>query len=286
MVHVEKDYANPPADLMDSKWNDHKSNVLVEKNTHNAKVECYRNTTLEKLVRLYKNKCACCERSRGEELQVDHYRPKKARNNRNATYNHPGYYWLTYDWSNLIPLCSSCNQSKSNYFPLKDDSKRISSHMHQHAYNPATLYTHEQPLFINPEIESKPEKHFKYLPNGKVEGRTEEGTAMVKFYKLNGRTKIRDRKSIIEGYVKKIRGAINEYLRSTSEKKEAHLRGDLKGTFREILNNGAKTRPLSLMHLFIRNYFKEFIANQFPVEWQDRLINNFNSYYHNIWKKG
>ena len=286
MVHIEKDYANPPVGLMDSKWDNLKQDALVSKNNHKANSECYRDSTLKELTILYFNKCACCERSRGEELQVDHYRPKKERNNRaNENYNQPGYYWLAYEWSNLIPLCSSCNQSKSNYFPLKNETNRISSHTHAYAYSPKEFYSLEQPLFINPEIEDEPEKHFKYLPNGKVEGRTSEGAEMVKLYSLNSRTKIRDRKSVINNYVQNLREAINEYLKNTNSERDAELRGDLRGTFRMILNNGVKTQPLSLLNLFIRNYFSEFITNHFPGEWRDRLSANFKDYYQNIWNK-
>lgn len=282
MVHIEKSSA--PAGLNNSKWNVVKESVFVEKNNHSAKPECYRDTTIKELIKLYSGKCACCERSRGEELQVDHYRPRKARNNKTGKkYNHPGYYWLTYEWSNLIPLCSSCNKSKSNYFPLKDEAKRISSHTHHYANDAIKLYEYEQPLFVNPEIELQPEKHFKYLPNGKVEGRTDEGKEMIKLYKLNSRTKVRDRKTIINGYVLEIREAINEYFKSTSPEKEAELRGDLKGTFRKILSNGMKTKPLSLMHLYIRNFFDEFIIAQIPPEWQNILRKNFRDYCQNFW---
>ncbi len=88
MIHVKKDCNNPPAELTDSKWSNIKLDVLTNSD-HSAKSKCYRDTTLNELVKLYSNKCACCERSRGEELQIDHYRPKKARNNKDTTYNNP-----------------------------------------------------------------------------------------------------------------------------------------------------------------------------------------------------
>jgi 5-methylcytosine-specific restriction endonuclease McrA len=239
MVHIDKNEI-PPIGLTDNKWDKIKADLLIEKNDHKAKSACYRNTTLETLRELYFNKCACCERSRGEELEIDHYRPKKARQYKDKTYNHSGYYWLTYEWSNLMPLCTSCNNSKSNYFPLKDETKRVTSPSHQLAYNSKELYAHEEPLFVNPEIDLNPERHFKYLPNGKVEGRTDEGRTMVKFYTLNSRTKKRERKAIIQGYIQKISAALSEYSKSIESQKDAELRGDLKNTFREILNNGKK----------------------------------------------
>jgi len=283
MVHIEKDFLKPPAELTDSKWNSLKVDAITQKNNHVVKAECYRDTTLEELTKLYSGKCACCERARSQELQVDHYRPKKARDNKtNTTYNHNGYYWLAYEWNNLIPLCSSCNNSKSNYFPIK--GTRVNSHSHIYANNPTELYKLEQPLFINPEIEEKPERHFKYLPNGRVEGRTDEGKEMVRLYNLNSKPKIRDRKELIHSYIQNIREAINEYQQSKSTEREAELRGDLKSTFRRILNGGAKTQPLSLLNVTIRNYFNFFIAKQFPAQWHGLLMTYFTDYY-NYWKK-
>lgn len=281
MVHIEKDETLPEG-LTDSKWDKIKADVLIGKNDHKANSKCYRDTTLDRLVKLYSNKCACCERSRGEELQVDHYRPKKARQNKDATYNHSGYYWLTYEWSNLMPLCSSCNQSKSNYFPLKDEVKRVIYHTHQLAYKPKELYIHEEPLFINPEIDLQPERHFKYLPNGEVEGRTDEGKAMVKFYKLDNRTKRRERNIIIKEYFQEITTALDKYLKSNmGEREKGQLEGSLESIFKRICENGKKDKPLSLMHLYIRNYFNEFIAKQFPSQYQPRLVKLFNDYVKN-----
>ncbi len=276
MVHIEKNYNNPPAELINSKWDNVKKSVLVEKNNHNAQSECYRDTTLEALTNLYSNKCACCERSRGEELQIDHYRPKKARNNKtNTEYNHSGYYWLTYEWSNLIPLCSSCNQAKSNFFPLQDNTKRISEHTHLKANNIVLLQDCEKPLFVNPEIDKLPEQHFLYLPNGKVEGRTPEGVAMVKFYNMNSRPKIRDRKKILSEYTHEIKEAIDRFYKSTDTNKKHRFEGSLETTFSKIKRKMNKKCELSQLHFFINQYFEVFIANKFPKEWKAQITDSF-----------
>ena len=277
MVHVKKDYNNPPAKFIDSKWDAIKQDVLTNSN-HKANSKCYRDATLTELVKLYSNKCACCERSRGEELQIDHYRPKKARKNKDTTYNHSGYYWLTYEWSNLIPLCSSCNQAKSNYFPLQN--KRITSHTHQYANQPIRLYIYEKPLFINPEIDTKPERHFKYLPNGTVEGRTIEGETMVNLYKLNSRTKRRERREIIKNYILDFRKALYRYY--NAHQNNEYLRGSLDTIFDRIIENGKSEKPLSLMHDYIRRFFGNFIENHFKPNMHNKLITLFNE-YQNKW---
>ncbi len=274
MVHIEKDYALPPAKLVDNKWNRIKEDVLTNPN-HKVKSACYRGTTLDELVQLYNNKCACCERSRGEELQVDHYRPKKARKIGKKEFQHAGYHWLTYEWSNLIPLCSSCNQSKSNYFPLKNEKKRITDYKHPKALNIKELQEHENPLLVNPEIDLQPERHFMYLPNGEVKGRTDVGVATVKFCALNTKTKRRERRTIVLNFVTRIESAIDWHFK---EKNSAKFEGRLEAIFDDIIRNGAKDKPLSLLHIFIRNYFKVFISSHFPKEWQERLVRLFTKF--------
>ncbi len=287
MVHVEKDFKNPPAALSDSKWDGLKNDVLANPR-HKAQSKCYRDTTLEALVKLYSNKCACCERSRGTELQVDHYRPKKARKKGKKEQQHSGYYWLTYEWANLIPLCSSCNQSKSNYFPVNGNERVVSHKYHDNSLNKNAfdvnwLRQQEKPLFINPELEQHPAKHFKYLPNGEVHGRTSEGQVTIEFYKLNNRNKKRERRKIISTYISEIRKAIYEFYNSTKMNKNHELYGDLKNVFRRILENGKKTEAFSLLHVYIRNYFHEFIGNQLPSEIRTR-VNEYFMQYIQIWE--
>ncbi len=277
MRHIEKDFNNPPDGLMDSKWDELKKDA-VNNPAHEANKNCYRDTTLDSLVKLYHNKCACCERDRGTELQIDHYRPRKARQyKKKPEYNHSGYHWLTYEWSNLIPLCSSCNNAKSNYFPIQ--KKKIND---TSITSSQELHLKEAPLFINPEIEKSPEKHFIYFPDGKIEGRTDEGGEMVKLYKLNHKNLKRERKKIIVNYRLNIRKAIQFYLHK--DKSKEYLKGRLESIFTIILENGKKYKAFSLMHIFIRNYFREFIAKSFPENISYKLNISFQNYL-SLWKK-
>ncbi len=95
------------------------------------------------------DKCAFCE-SKVSHIawgDVEHYRPKAGY--RDGLYDpliRPGYYWLAYEWSNLLFCCQLCNQRfKGNHFPLFDATQRAKSH-HDDIKN-------EQPLFIHPAIE-------------------------------------------------------------------------------------------------------------------------------------
>lgn len=107
-------------------------------------------------------KCSFCEDfiRANQHGDVEHFRPKAAivdettnkSINRPGTEDpHPGYYWLAYDWRNLLPSCVLCNQpstepegeavGKRSYFPLADETKRAQVRGEER---------YESPLLINP----------------------------------------------------------------------------------------------------------------------------------------
>jgi uncharacterized protein (TIGR02646 family) len=95
------------------------------------------------------NKCCFCEAcvphiSSGD---VEHYRPKAGfRQEQEGELERPGYYWLAYDWENLLFCCEICNRRhKRDLFPLADPRSRARSH---HG-----AIAQESPLFVNPAAE-------------------------------------------------------------------------------------------------------------------------------------
>jgi uncharacterized protein (TIGR02646 family) len=95
------------------------------------------------------DKCAFCESlvtpiAYGD---VEHFRPKAAyRQNSKGPLTRPGYYWIAYEWSNLLFCCQLCNQRfKRNHFPLADASRRARSRHHN--------IEDEQPRLIHPALE-------------------------------------------------------------------------------------------------------------------------------------
>ncbi len=63
-------------------------------------------------------KCCFCEniRSPKRELDVEHFRPKAGID---GEPNHTGYWWLAYEWSNLVYACKPCNETyKKTQFPI------------------------------------------------------------------------------------------------------------------------------------------------------------------------
>lgn len=94
-------------------------------------------------------KCFLCE-SKFEHVaygDVEHFRPKGGYAQKDGdALGKPGYYWLAYEWDNLLLSCQICNQQfKKNFFPLSNPPARARSHKDD--------LTAEQPLLINPTLE-------------------------------------------------------------------------------------------------------------------------------------
>ena len=126
---------------------------------------------------------------------MEHFRPKMGyMQDDNDQFHRPGYFWLGYEWSNLMYSCKNCNADyKKNFFPLKDNAKRV---------NPEVSFSinDEEPLLVNPYEEQHPENHFGFV--GGVEfGKTEEGKTSVIRYGLDRPALNDDREEFLERYI-------------------------------------------------------------------------------------
>lgn len=71
------------------------------------------------LRRMFDWKCAYCERQLEKgAFEVEHYRPKGGVEG----CDHPGYWWLALDWSNLLPTCAACNKALLQHVVTADMS--------------------------------------------------------------------------------------------------------------------------------------------------------------------
>lgn len=108
------------------------------------------------LVAMHHGKCAYCEVQLAQQHgDVEHYRPKKAwKSSRGGPVTTPGYFWLAYEWDNLLLACEVCNQSfKGNLFPLEDEATRADHVMRD--------TSGEVPLLIDPSAVD-PGDHFEF----------------------------------------------------------------------------------------------------------------------------
>jgi uncharacterized protein (TIGR02646 family) len=110
-------------------------------------------TVKQALERAQHGKCCFCESKVGHITagDVEHFRPKAGwRQQDDGPLEQPGYYWLAYEWTNLLFACEMCNRRhKRNAFPLRDPAQRARTHRDSIAA--------EEPLFIDPAGAVDPE---------------------------------------------------------------------------------------------------------------------------------
>ena len=175
--------------------------------------------TKSELFEAFHGKCAYCE-SRIEHTHpgdVEHFRPKGgvAEEDNNpvmvagpdgAMVPHPGYYWLAYDWRNLLPSCSSCNRlsktkegrriGKGTRFPVADFRATAPGEEAE-----------EQPLLLHPAFD-RPENHLTFDGNTGIIGyKTARGRACVELLGLNRDGLPEERKDTYKSVVAKAQSA-------------------------------------------------------------------------------
>lgn len=155
------------------------------------------------LSELFFHKCGYCEYPLARtDPNVEHYRPKSRVS---EVPKHPGYYWLAYDWSNLLLACEFCNQlrrepptraitartraaGKADKFPLLDEARR--------AYSPDGEISLEEPLLVNPTVE-EPSEHLTFDPSGRPIYKSKKGKVSIEVYNLDSRQLNKQRRHVI-----------------------------------------------------------------------------------------
>lgn len=111
------------------------------------------------LEKLAQKKCWYCESKQiRSDKDIDHFRPKN-RVDEEGCEDHPGYWWLAFDWRNFRYSCTYCNRlrtdstsgttgGKGNRFPLHDETRRCRT--------PQDLLSDEQPALLDPTEEADP----------------------------------------------------------------------------------------------------------------------------------
>lgn len=165
----------------------------------------------DQLARYYLYKCAYCERIC--KADIEHYRPKKGVDEQK---DHPGYYWLSYEWTNLLPSCITCNRegAKHNHFPI----------LGERVYGPlltvddlplletfkaaSSPLADERPLLLHPEVD-RPEDYFAFEVGPAGEGirivgidAGGRGEGTIQLCKLNRQEITLDRVEAVVDYFK------------------------------------------------------------------------------------
>lgn len=174
--------------------------ALVEGKDHDADGKIYgHDHARAALEKLFHGKCAYCESQiLNSEWDVEHFRPKGRVAERQ---DHPGYYWLAYEWTNLYPACKLCNQhrkdkptwedpeagktaGKLDQFPVEPEEDR--------AMRPEDDLERERPLLLDP-CRDRPEEHLRFTVLGEVApvGAEGKGAVSIEVFHLD-RRRLRD----------------------------------------------------------------------------------------------
>jgi uncharacterized protein (TIGR02646 family) len=208
VIHIDRNrldsQGNPiqPDDAWSARAKTATAAAISEEAAHVVKESVYRDPSVKMaLEELFHRKCAYCETPLSEVgWQVEHFRPKNRVAERR---DHPGYYWLAYEWSNLYPSCAPCNQNledkpiwgepvpgetagKWDKFPLEVEVNR--------AMSPEDDLGAEKPLLLDP-CSDDPELSLRYTVEGDIGpvpgDRRAEATIQILHLK---RRRLRDRR--------------------------------------------------------------------------------------------
>ncbi|WP_422860654.1 AAA family ATPase [Flagellimonas sp. S174] len=157
---------------------------------------------------IFYGKCGYCEiRIISPKLgTVDRYRPNNGVRDKKE-YHQDLYWWLAFEWNNLVYSCKDCNQYKGNYFPVK--TERV--------HNREDNLSIENTLLLNPYLD-EPNEHFGYNIHGAQSKRepyllyplTEKGNQTIELLRLN-------RTNLIEGRKKAEREILNSIEQLTND---------------------------------------------------------------------
>lgn len=289
MIRVQKSLAEVPVGLTNSAAERKRLALMKEGNRHNFSSDCYGHETVRNALEesIYHHKCAYCEGhiADGFTLQVEHYRPK---NKLKDDARHSGYYWLAYEWSNLLLACQDCNAAKSNKFPIAGARVHHPQQDKQYWRVDSPSFLNERALLLNPELDD-PEEHFDFQPDGKLISGTAQGKATIELCNLNRESLRIVRKKILDDAANSLLDQIEIFFKQKREGKlatrESYDDAMELGFKSVILALKQATQPeskYSAFSTFLFNHFDAFIctpvATDFAKEFSDVLFQAYEKF--------
>ena len=181
------------------------------------------------LQEVFHGKCGYCEiKIDYPELgTVDRYRPNNGVRDKNE-FHQDLYWWLTFEWDNLIYCCKECNQYKGNYFPIKG----------RRALNEKDDYENEHRMLLNPYLDET-DKHLNYQHSndGHIDALTDEGNQTIELLRLNRTNLLEGRKKARKEIIDAVESLINgEQIKNQTIKKHLAKIYDLEDPSIEFLS--------------------------------------------------
>ena len=275
MIHIFKSYSTPPVILLSDGCQQKIIKSIDEKNSHKFSYYYNHDDVKKALEEIYHEKCGYCESKSKHiaSLQVEHYRPK-AKVVEDS--KHKGYYWLGYEWSNLLLACPKCNEqgAKGNKFPI--EGIRIFRHSNQSLPHNSPLID-ERPLLLNPEIDN-PKEHFIFDEYGRIKSSTTRGIKTIEICKLDrDKLNIMRRAEIIDNIFAKIKPLIIGFQSNTSMPKETFII-ILKSIFQDLENMKNPSNSYALLGWYMFNHFDKFVKVHINNTFQIPIIKAWSRY--------
>ncbi len=198
MIKIEKDPNQPPAFLVGQRILSKLAAVLESQQGRDIE-DGYNNALVKQaLDAIYFNKCAFCENEiTSATPHVEHYRPKARVT---GAPNHKGYYWLGYEWTNLLLCCPTCNNKKRNQFPITGPRVSEPPNNREHWCGNSQPMIGELPLILNPELDD-PAQHLDFTSLGTIQSRDIRGKTTIDICALNRDILIKLRRRILDDFL-------------------------------------------------------------------------------------
>jgi len=215
----------------------------------------------------FRGKCAYCERDIHNQYgDVEHYRPECSvtdihrkpvtRQQGEEVETHPGYYWLAYEWTNLLPACEICNRPSTQFtkgrligkwdrFPIRGER----------AWGPGQE-EYEEPLLLNP-VKDEPSEYLIFERNGLIVEKNgdERGKTTIEVLGLN-ENGLTDRRS--ERY-KDIKNKASIFIIACKLNKDSIETQDIRRQLQQIRAGRGEFTTYAL--IAIKDEYKSFIES-------------------------
>lgn len=210
----------------------------------------YKHSVVFKCLRKdFHDKCAYCQSHLDFSTAyypVEHYRPKAAYIPEGSKAKvSPAYWWLAYDWSNLLLSCQVCNTNKGNHFPLEKETQRDI---------PNKNVKREEPLILNPVADDFNE-HIAYLcEEAKPKSGSRKGETTIRLLDLNREELLNSRRDALIAFLQEVRQS-NHIL-------EQVLQSDITEDIKDIVLQLMKIASAAKRRQYAARHFDGMFENQ------------------------
>ncbi|MCC5946752.1 MAG: AAA family ATPase [Bernardetiaceae bacterium] len=220
------------------------------------------------LLEVYNHKCAYCECEVGTSdspLVVAHYRPPSH------------YYWLCFEWTNLLLLCESCALYRDRSFPIEDEQHRIINAPNDEKdwKIDAPIMLAEHPLLLHPQLDV-PERFFAFDKNANIYAlhKNLRAETTIELYHLNRGNAALERKERLASAKLEFVKRIDRFL--DTNPKAMDNRPLIEEAFQDLIEDlkcsGHQQQPYSLLGRHLCSNFNYFFTDNAPNESHKTLL--------------